>query len=131
MSPGHKQNHRIDDKNHKFETNFSTLILVEKHTSMATPNFFVRMFDLKILASVIFGLILCFIGIKSEQKIKVMFSQSKIENRGLHRLDSKMIENFAKKFKLKIEFKTANETLNETFSNQTLFLKFSHSHDYS
>lgn len=95
------------------------------------------MCDLKLLSSILFGLILCSIEIKSEQKVKVMLSQSKsiieneIGNQGIQRLDFEIIEKFAKKFKLKIEFIITNETLNEIFSDECFFQEFSQSDAFS
>lgn len=60
--------------------------------------------------------------------ITVMVSQSKpfafYENHSLKGLDVHIMENFANRFKLQIEYILTNETLNEVFSTNDRFEQF-------
>ena len=87
--------------------------------------------------AIILFVILTFIEAKSVEKITVMLSQSdpsirqKIGNFALQHLEAKLLENFGKKFKLKIEYIMTNETLNFIFSSKTRFKRFRKSAKYS
>lgn len=93
------------------------------------------MFHLKFVALIL--VIPTFIDAKqSLNKVTVMLSQTdppihrKIGNSALQRLEVNILENFAKKFKLKIEYIVTNETLNFVFNSKTRFKRFSKSAKY-
>lgn len=80
-----------------------------------------------LLAIVILSFVFNPMEMKPAQTINVMFSRI---NRALHRLDMEIVENFGKKFNLKIEYMMTNVTLNEVFNTKDRFEKFSQSPEY-
>lgn len=91
---------------------------------------FLRHFKLPEILALILYLNL-FVESSLTREIRVMASQMKpfvfYDKNTLKGLDIDIIENFAKKFKLKVKYITKNKSLNEAFSTQDGFDRFKQS----
>lgn len=77
------------------------------------------------------------VELKSIETFAVMLTYSEHQSDYYHntshsfeRLDLKLIENFGKKFKVHFEYIVTNETLNEVFSSEERFSRFSQSAEF-
>lgn len=95
---------------------------------------FQTMFYFKLVALLL--LISTFNEAKDEKKVTVMLSRTdasirrKNGNSALQRLEVKILENFAKKYKITIDYIVTNETLNFVFQSKTRSKRFSKSAKY-